>query len=154
MNISNPLRRTTLLYLLFGLLFWPTACDRYGEIRSGLNAMDQARFNRGQKAATPCWSCHDVTGADLKIGPPLQGLIGRPAGSVTGYPYSPASRASSFIWTEAKLDAFLASPQSVIPGNRMIAPRITNPEQRADLVFFLSKVTRPPLLEGLSSASE
>lgn len=120
-----------------------SACDDYSELRGSLGPADQARFERGRRAATLCWSCHDVVGSGSKIGPPLGGSYGRRAGSVPGYPYSPAMQSSSLIWNQQSLDSFLASPQRVIPGNRMVSPALTDAGHRADLVFFLSQVTRP-----------
>ncbi|MCS5636298.1 MAG: cytochrome c family protein, partial [Myxococcota bacterium] len=92
-------------------------CDPYSETRAGLDPAERIRFDRGVRAATPCWSCHDLTGDALKIGPPLQGLFGRKAGVVEDFPYSPALAQSSLHWNAQNLHRFLANPQATIPGN-------------------------------------
>ena len=116
-------------------------CDSYSEIRANLSSADQARFARGQREATACWSCHDVTGSALKVGPPLGGVLGRRVGAVAAFPYSEALRGSNLVWTEQTLDRFLAAPQRVLPGNRMLSASLVDSQRRADLIFFLSHVS-------------
>ena len=119
-------------------LLW--GCDSYSEIRATLSPLDADRFSRGQREATACWACHDVTGSSLKVGPPLGGLMGRRVGAVAAFPYSDALRASNWVWTEETLDRFLAAPQRVLPGNRMLSAPLLNSQRREDLIFFLSRV--------------
>lgn len=83
-------------------------------------------------------------GDAVKIGPGLFGLEGRRAGSAPGFPYSQAMRESGITWSAATLDAYLANGQGLVPGNKMVSPDIADPQRRADLVFFLLLVTRPP----------
>ncbi len=119
-----------------------TGCDPFSDVRAGLNPSDRERFDRGLRAATPCWSCHDPTGDALKIGPPLRGLFGQTAGFVKGFPYSSEMRESPVEWDENTLDRFLANPQWLIPQNRMIFAPMTDARTRADLVFFLGVIYR------------
>lgn len=125
------------VFCLAGLVL---GCDGYSDLRASLGPADQARFARGQREATACWTCHDLTGSALKVGPPLGGVMGRRVGGVTDFPYSEALRASNRVWTEDTLDAFLASPQEFLPGNRMISPALGDFQRRRDLIFFLSQV--------------
>ena len=118
--------------------FFLIGCDPYGDTRAELGEADARRFDRGLRAATPCWSCHDPRGDALKIGPPLSNLFGRKAGSVKGFPYSAAMRDSPVVWNESSLDRFLQSPQSLIPSNRMLSAPIADPGSRGDLVFFFA----------------
>ena len=117
------------------------ACNPYSDIRSELSAPDRARFDRGLRAATPCWSCHDLTGNAIKVGPPLAGLFGQEAGFVKGFPYSPAFRASRVVWDRRSLDRFLVDPQGLIPQNRMISNPLEDSGRRSDLIFFLRMAT-------------
>ena len=121
-------------------------CNPYSEIRGQLSKSDQARFDRGTRAATPCWTCHDLTGEGQKIGPPLTGLFGQKAGFVKGFPYSPAMLGSPVVWTRQSLNRFLLNSQALIPGNRMLSPPLPDPRMRSDLIFFLDLVTRPALV--------
>lgn len=89
----------------------------------------------------PCAHCHQIgPGARMATGPSLQGLIGRKAGTLAGYPFSPAIQGSGLIWDEATLDRFIASPQSVTPGTRMVYAGMDDPVRRKALIDFIAKV--------------
>jgi cytochrome c len=120
---------------------WTLGCDPYSDVRAELDPAARARFARGQRAATPCWTCHDITGTSSKVGPGLQDLMGRQAGTTPGFPHSQAMRDSGVRWNARSLDAFLTDAQRVVPGSKMVAPGISDPRQRADLIFFLELAT-------------
>ncbi len=85
-----------------------------------------------------CVSCHSVeAGKSSPIGPHLNGVIGRRAGSAEGYKYSAAFQKLDFAWTPAMLDGFLENPWSVAPGSpkTLVVPSARN---RADVVAYLS----------------
>ena len=98
---------------------------------AGNAANGGALFNR-------CAICHDnhKNGVN-KIGPDLYGVVGRKAGTFPGYTYSPAMKNAGFVWTDDKLDAYIASPQQVVPNNKMAFAGISNASQRADLIAYL-----------------
>jgi cytochrome c len=85
-----------------------------------------------------CAICHDNhrNGAS-KIGPDLYGVVGRKAGSFSGFYYSSAMKNAGFVWTNDKLDAYITSPQQVVPGNKMAFAGISSASQRADLIAYL-----------------
>lgn len=87
--------------------------------------------------AARCASCHGFDPERRGPGPHLLSLIGRPAGSVEGYPYSKAMTAADFAWTVEKLDTFLANPQAFLPGTKMVV-RVSVDGQRADIAAFLA----------------
>ena len=69
----------------------------------------------------PCAHCHEIgQGARTMTGPPLTGIIGRKAASTPHYPYSRALRDSAITWDAATLARFIANPQAVVPGTRML----------------------------------
>ena len=85
-----------------------------------------------------CAICHSSTkGGPNKVGPVLFGVVGRKAGTYPGYAYSPAMQRAGFVWTPAKLMAYLAAPSQVVPGNAMPFAGIASPQQRADVVAYL-----------------
>ncbi len=85
-----------------------------------------------------CAICHSNTKAGgNKLGPDLFGIVGRKAGTYPGYSYSAAMKGSGITWTPDKLDAYLAVPQQVVPGNKMPFAGVSNAAQRADLVAYL-----------------
>ena len=89
---------------------------------------------RGQVVYERCEACHSP---DLdRIGPHDRGIVGRVAGSVKGFDYSPALRKAGFVWTEALLDRWLTDPQKLVPGNKM-GFRLGDPAMRADVIAYL-----------------
>jgi cytochrome c len=85
-----------------------------------------------------CAICHNNTkGGPALIGPNLFGIVGRKAGTFPGFFYSPAMKSAGFVWTNAKLDAYITSPPQVVPGNKMTFGGISNATQRADLIAYL-----------------
>lgn len=84
-----------------------------------------------------CGTCHALEAGVPKMGPALGGVVGRKAGAVEGYKYSPAMQKAGFSWTTAQLDKFLTKPAAVVPGTKMMmgAP---DAKQRADVIAYLA----------------
>ena len=108
-----------------------------------------ADAERGKELYGECRRCHQAgSGAEHRIGPHLNDVFGRAAGSLAGYRYSPAMQAAGaggLVWTEAALDAFLAEPRAVVPRSRMSYSGMEGADDRADLlawlrIFFRSRV--------------
>ncbi|HEX4183624.1 MAG TPA: c-type cytochrome [Caulobacteraceae bacterium] len=85
-----------------------------------------------------CSACHSLT--ENLQGPPLGGVVGRKAGSVSGADYSDAMKKSGIVWTPDKLDQFLADPDKMVPGTAM-PPAIPDPVERQDVVAYLASVS-------------
>lgn len=96
---------------------------------------------RGEKIYERCGGCHSIDRD--RAGPRHRGLLGRAAGSVPGFTYSPAMKRSGLVWTEETLDRFLANPMKVVPGTRMGYAGISDDQERADLIAYLKSATRP-----------
>ncbi|WP_338468263.1 c-type cytochrome [Novosphingobium sp. ZN18A2] len=89
--------------------------------------------------ASQCAMCHAHTsGARSGIGPNLFGVVGRKAGSLAGYSYSPAMKSAGFDWDAQRLDHYLAKPQQVVHGNKMPFAGIGNAAERAEIIAYLS----------------
>jgi cytochrome c len=103
---------------------------------------------RGERVFQRCYACHSLDPTETGLeGPNLNGVLGRPAGAVPGFPYSEAllQRArSGLAWTEPALDAFLADPQAVIPGNAMGFFGLRDAQARADLIAYVKAAPAPP----------
>ncbi len=99
-----------------------------------LHAGDPAR---GEAVYARCFACHSLD-AD-RTGPRHCGLLGRRAGSVPGFDYSPAMRASGLVWNAKTLDRFLADPVGTVPGTSMGYAGIKDARERADLIAYLGK---------------
>ena len=81
-----------------------------------------------------CSGCHVLQGVGQ--GPSLRGVIGRKAGSVPGFEYTPALKNSGLTWTPANLDRWLIGPQKVVPGTAMTAV-VPDAHERSDLIAYL-----------------
>jgi len=97
---------------------------------------------RGQTLFSRCSACHTVTEQN-KIGPHLSGVFGRTAGTVAGFNYSKGMAAYGKVWDEASLDTFLSGPNKAVPGTKMAAGAIANPQDRADIIAYLKTLTTP-----------
>ncbi|MDB5799448.1 MAG: cytochrome c family protein [Rhodocyclales bacterium] len=84
-----------------------------------------------------CQACHAL--AYDRVGPRHCGVVGRKAGSVAGFPYSPAMKKANVVWTEKTLDRFLISPLKMVPGTTMTYDGVPDPQDRADLVAYLKQ---------------
>jgi cytochrome c len=83
-----------------------------------------------------CMICHalDKNG----IGPSHRNVFGRAAGGVANYTYSAALKASNIVWNEATLDQWLANPQALVPGTKMMFA-VDDAQDRADVIAFLKE---------------
>ena len=98
------------------------------------NAADPVK---GKKVFKKCVACHSLEEGKNKIGPPLNNLLGRKAGSVDGYKYSKAMKNSGVVWDEESLDKFITKPRKFIPKTKMSFRGIKKKSLRDDLISFL-----------------
>jgi cytochrome c len=89
----------------------------------------------GKKIYKRCTGCHSTT--KNKIGPSLENLFGRTAGTVEGYRYSKAMRKSGIVWNEETLKKFLKKPRKYIRGTRMRFSGIRKENQLDGLIAYL-----------------
>ena len=89
-----------------------------------------------------CLACHTL--AHDAVGPRHCGVVGRRAGSVPGYAYSPSMRNSGLTWDEATLDRFLAAPTTVVPGTLMTYAGVPDPAERHALIAWLRQAAGDP----------
>jgi len=86
-----------------------------------------------------CALCHKVTaGGGNGLGPNLFGVVGRKAGTLDGFAYSPAMKAAGFAWSDDKLIAYIEHPATVVPGNRMPFTGLGEATQSADVAAYLA----------------
>jgi cytochrome c len=97
----------------------------------------QGDAKRGEKVFENCRACHAPDGKSNDIGPALQGVVGRKAGERDDFRYSPALKRSGLVWDAKTLDAFVADPQQVVPGNRMPYSGMPDAKERADLIAYM-----------------
>ena len=88
--------------------------------------------------AQRCGACHSIefNGA----GPAHHGVFGRKAGSVAGFAYSPALKASGVTWTSETLEKWLSDPDKFIPGQKMWIS-VPDAAERQDIIAYLRAET-------------
>lgn len=98
---------------------------------------------RGERVFQRCFACHSVVaGEDALPGPNLRAVLGRRAGTLPGFRYSPAmveAGARGLVWTRTTLDAYLADPQTYLPGTQMGMPPLTEAEDRRDVIDYVAR---------------
>lgn len=108
---------------------------------AGLTATAQAQdAAAGEKVFAVCRACHQV-GETAKnvVGPKLNGLIGRQAGSVEGYNYSEANKKSGITWDDATFAEYIKNPKAKIPGTKMVYAGLKDEQKIKDLTAFLKQ---------------
>lgn len=101
-----------------------------------------ADAEEGKKVFRKCMACHSPEAGVNKIGPSLFGVVGRTPGTLESFAkrYSPAMKAfgaDGAVWDEATLDAYLTSPRTTIPKNRMGFPGLKDATQRENVIAYL-----------------
>jgi cytochrome c len=103
----------------------------------GARAQDAAA---GEKVFVVCKACHQVgETAKNAVGPLLNGVIGRKAGSVPGYSYSTANKDSGITWDEATFREYIKDPKAKVPGTKMAYAGLKDEQKTSDLVAFLKQ---------------
>jgi cytochrome c len=69
-------------------------------------------------------------------------VVGRRAGSVAGFDYSPALKASRIVWDAATLERWLTDPEALVPGQRM-GYSLGDAAVRADVIAYLAMLRAP-----------
>jgi cytochrome c len=94
----------------------------------------------GKTVFNKCLPCHSIgEGATNKVGPALNGIDGRKAGSYPNYPYSDANKKSGITWSEAEFKDYIRSPRAKIPNTKMAFVGLTNDKDIADIWAYLSQ---------------
>ena len=91
---------------------------------------------KGKVLYQACAACHAIDEND--VGPKHRGVVGRRAGSLPDYAYSPALKRSGITWDESTLDRWLVNPSALVPGTKMFF-KVDDAQARADLIAYLKQ---------------
>jgi len=131
-----------ILPIIIALLFFsPTAFGQNDQADNSYSTNGDAAA--GKTTFLRCGACHNLkAGQNHKIGPNLDKIFGRMAGTSDGYTgYSKALRESGITWSEAALDQWLKDPQNYLPGNKMPFAGIRSAQERNNLIAYIREVT-------------
>jgi cytochrome c len=114
-------------------------------------ALAQGDVALGEQVFKKCTVCHAVgDGAKNKVGPQLNGVLGRTAGTLEGFNYSQAIKdagAGGLVWTPETVGEFLTKPKDFVKGTKMTFMGLTKPEDVANVVAYLATFSpdfKPP----------
>jgi cytochrome c len=122
----------TMKYLLSVSFVAGIALSAAGQVRAQDVIAGAAAFK------SQCSICHSVVQGRNMVGPSLFDIVGRQAGKIPGFHYSPANRDSGLTWDAATLDRYLTSPSTVVPHTIMTYAGLKDAKKRADLIAYLS----------------
>jgi cytochrome c len=100
---------------------------------SAASAADGADFFNNN-----CAVCHSTDPGTNKLGPSLAGVVGRKSAALQDYSYSPGMTKLNATWDKATLDKYLADPQGMVPGTKMIFPGVKDEADRKALIDYLA----------------
>jgi len=104
-------------------------------------AAQEADVSEGEARFRVCTACHSV-GEDAanRLGPVLNGVFGRRAGTYAGFSYSAAMMTAGkegLIWTPKTLSQYLAAPKKLVPGNKMAFIGLKDEIDRVNVIAYL-----------------
>lgn len=106
---------------------------------AAMPAMAQDVAN-GEDVFKKCRACHQVgENAKNAVGPLLNGIIGRKAGTIEGFPYSEANKSSGVVWDKDTFLKYIKDPRAAMPGNKMAFAGIKDEQDAADLFAYLAQ---------------
>ena len=97
----------------------------------------------GRQVYRKCLACHSLEPGKNTLGPSLAGIVGKKAGEVPNFNYSPALKNSNVVWDAKTLDQYLTDPQQLIPGNKMPFPGLKSQSERNDVIAYLAAQAAP-----------
>jgi cytochrome c2 len=104
------------------------------------------RFRRGARCAKGKDTAQYLPGLSRdwsrranKIGPELNGLDGRKAGTVPNFDYSDANKNSGIMWNEETFEDYIKNPAAKIPETKMTFAGVKNEQQVKDLWAYISQ---------------
>lgn len=112
-----------------------------GMVLSGAARAADGNASDGEDVFKKCRACHKVgPGANNSVGPPLNGIVGRKAGTIEGFKYSAANQAAGekgLVWTEEVLMTYLENPLKFMPGTLMAFAGLKDEQDRKDVIAYL-----------------
>lgn len=123
----------------------PSSAEMQAKVAALPAPYNAANYEAGRTVFAQCRSCHTIDPSEAnRIGPHLHGVIGRHAGSVQGFAYSPAMQSQTYTWDTAHLDHYLENPAAAVPNNRMGFAGVRDATQRRDLIAFIQVESAQP----------
>lgn len=101
---------------------------------------------KGEQVFRKCRVCHQVgDSAKNIVGPQLNDIIGRHAGTIEGFNYSAAMKTAGeegLVWNEENLMKYLKNPREFLPKNKMAFAGLKDDDDRKDVIAYLKKFSK------------
>lgn len=108
----------------------------------GVNAQDATA---GATVFNKCKACHNADTDKNKVGPSLNGVIGRTAGTHEGFTYSKAmieAGKAGLQWDETSLRDYLHDPKAKVKGTKMAFPGLKDEGEITNLLAYLEQYSK------------
>lgn len=92
-----------------------------------------------------CAVCHVVDSDTNKVGPSLNHVLGRTAGTHPDFKYSPAmidAGKGGLVWDEATLRDYLHNPKAKVKGTKMVFPGLKDEGDIVNLLAYLKQYSQ------------
>jgi len=105
----------------------------------------------GKKVFAKCAVCHGIGDKKGAIGPSLNNVIGRKAGTEAdflakkGAGYSKAMIAAGeggLVWDEAQIAEYITDPKKKVPGNKMAFVGLKQEQDRLDVIAYVKTFSK------------
>lgn len=108
-----------------------------------VTASAEGDVDKGEKVFKKCKACHAVgPDAKNKVGPELNGIVGRKVASIEDFKYSPAMKEfaeGDKVWTDEILHTYLTNPKDLVPKTKMAFAGLKKDKDRDDIVAYLAQ---------------
>lgn len=113
----------------------PAVAEEAVELSAFAIAVSNADPADGERLFRQCQACHVVNAPTNRIGPHLQGIIGREKNAVEGFRYS--GNLPAGVWTLDAMNEFLENPRAYAPGTSMVFQGLRSVDDRAAVTAYL-----------------
>ena len=108
-----------------------------------VNASAEGDAHKGEKVFKKCAACHMIgPDAKNKVGPELNGIVGRKVASIDDFKYSPAMKEfgdGDKVWDAETLSTYLTKPKDVVPKTKMAFAGLKKDHDRENIIAYLSQ---------------
>lgn len=122
------------------------AADTASEPEAETAALDMALVEDGEQVFRQCKACHQVgEGAQNRVGPQLNGVMGREMAAVDGFRYSKTLKemgAEGMVWNDDTMAEFMADPRGYVKGTKMAFNGLRKDEDIAAITEYLKSFSQ------------
>ena len=101
------------------------------------SAIAAGDVKKGKKVFNKCKACHAIKARKTRVGPTMFGIVGRDAGTLKGFKFSKAMKASGITWDDANLNEYLKKPRKFVPKTKMSFAGLKKDADRANVIAYL-----------------